>query len=220
MLPAGVLAAALLLMVVGEARLVHAQPGPRLGNGLHGDAPRPGGIGLMVTNRDQDREQLRLHLEDRGCAPTSLAVIIDGRWRIFIPGGPARLASEFPPQLARDTPFFVRCRDVSPSGVWLSEADDGSTASVEVGDRVRVLLPSNPTTGFSWQSVEEPAPTVLVLAHEPIFVAGSELLGAAGTESFVFIATGTGTTSISLEYARPFEPGSATDDWSVTVIVR
>lgn len=216
---AGLLAASLLLVAGWSADVQAQAPGPRLGNGLHGDAPGPGGIGLMVTRREQDREQLMLLLEDRGCTPASLAVITDGRWHVFIPGGPLRLATDFPARLSPDTPFFVRCDREAPR-IWLSEADDGSAITVDAGERIRITLLSNPTTGFSWQLVGEPSPAVLALTHAPIFVPESELLGASGTETFVFTAIGPGTTSVSLEYARPFEPGSATDQWSLTVSVR
>ncbi|MEZ4502537.1 MAG: protease inhibitor I42 family protein [Dehalococcoidia bacterium] len=194
--------------------------GPRVGGGVHGDAPTPGGIGLMVTTRDQDRDQIMLQLQDQDCEPLTLATLTDGRWHIYIPGGPAQLQSDFPQQLAADTPFFVRCRDAAPAVVRVGADDSGSSVSLEVGQRLRVTLESNPTTGYSWQLTGAPDPAVLEQVLGPIYIGGaSDLVGAAGTETFDFLAVGAGTTSISLEYARPFEANSMTDAWTIDVTV-
>jgi predicted secreted protein len=206
-------------------------PGPRVDAGFHGNVPAAGGIGLLATTRDQDRDQIMLHLEDRDCAPLSLAVIIDGRWRVYIPGAPPQLASDFPEQLTSSTAFFVRCRDTAPSIVRVGASDSGTSVSLEVGQRLRVTLESNPTTGYSWLFTGRPAPmssvrptgmpdpAVLQLVRGPIFVPASTLIGAGGTETYDFVATAAGTTSIALEYARPFEAAPGIDNWTVTVTV-
>ena len=36
--------------------------------------------------------------------------------------------------------------------VKLTEADNGKTVTVKVGDTVQVILPGNPTTGYSWST--------------------------------------------------------------------
>lgn len=213
------------------AQLPGSGPGPRVDTGVRGDAPAPGGMGLMVAERAQDRERIMLHLQDRDCEPLTLALLTGGRWLIYIPGAPARLQSEFPAELAAGTPFFVRCRDAAPTVVRVGATDSGATVSLEVGQRLRLTLESNPMTGYSWLITERPEPAssvlpggapdpaVLTQVLGPIFVPGSGLIGAGGTETFDFVAVGVGTTEISMEYARPFEVGSATDSWSIMVSV-
>jgi inhibitor of cysteine peptidase len=160
-----------------------------------------------------------LHMQDQDCEPLTLAVLIDGRWRVYIPGAPARLASDFPTQLAADTPFFVRCRSDAPSILRVGVDDLGSAVSLEVGQRLRVTLESNPTTGYRWQPAGTIDATVLKQVGGPIFVPSSTALGAGGTETFDFLAVAAGTTPVAFEYLRTFEVNSMVDSWSVTVTV-
>jgi inhibitor of cysteine peptidase len=83
----------------------------------------------------------------------------------------------------------------------LTEADDGSTVSLEVGETIEIELPSNPTTGFSWSVL----PASLVSVSPPEFQADSTLIGAGGLESFTVTALEEGSVHLRFEYARPFE---------------
>jgi inhibitor of cysteine peptidase len=76
------------------------------------------------------------------------------------------------------------------------------------GNTLVVTLFSNATTGFSWDENAQIADTGIVqqLKHQYI-IADSSSLGAPGTEQWTFTALKAGTTTIHLEYSRPWEGG-------------
>ena len=89
----------------------------------------------------------------------------------------------------------------------LTESQDGSTLSLKPGDGFTVKLPSNPTTGYSWQVLEIDS-GILEMVGEPVFQPDSNeqgLVGAGGTETLHFEAKRSGESSLSLGYARPWE---------------
>jgi inhibitor of cysteine peptidase len=89
------------------------------------------------------------------------------------------------------------------------------------GDQVIVTLISNATTGFSWNENAAIADISIMqqLKHDNI-AADSSKLGAAGAEKWTFKAQKAGTTTIHLEYSRPWEGGEKsvwTFDLTITV---
>src|SRR5439155_22373642 len=81
----------------------------------------------------------------------------------------------------------------------LTTADDGSRRSVDVGDRVTVSLPENPTTGYRWQVDVDDAVLRLV---DDRFEAPTEARGASGRRVLVFDTARPGTTTLRLENRR------------------
>jgi inhibitor of cysteine peptidase len=95
-----------------------------------------------------------------------------------------------------------------------------------VGDSFTVKLCSNPTTGFQWsESAQISDPTVVQqMKHEslpPETEATEGLVGAPGNEAWTFKALKKGTSTISLEYGRPWEGGEK-GEWTfnLTVVVK
>ena len=89
----------------------------------------------------------------------------------------------------------------------LTQLDDGKVVNMTVGQILTVELPSNRTTGFSWN---EPATTETVLERvgEPAYVTDpvpSGMAGVGGQEIWRFRATKAGRQTLRLEYARPWE---------------
>jgi inhibitor of cysteine peptidase len=89
------------------------------------------------------------------------------------------------------------------------------------GNTLVVTLFSNGTTGFSWDENAQIADTGIIqqLRHEYVG-ADTNILGAPGTERWTFGAVKTGTTTVHLEYSRPWEGGEKgvwTFDLTVTV---
>jgi inhibitor of cysteine peptidase len=94
-------------------------------------------------------------------------------------------------------------------------------AEIAKGSTLVVTLLSNGTTGFSWDENAQIADTDIIqqLEHENIAADGSSL-GAPGAEQWTFEAVNTGTTTVHLEYSRPWEGGEKgvwTFDLTVTV---
>jgi predicted secreted protein len=89
---------------------------------------------------------------------------------------------------------------------------------VEVGDKIRVELCSNITTGFGW-TYEIINENVLKFEDydykEP---EDDELLGTAGTDIWTFEAIEVGTTEVVMEYSQPWE-GGLKAEWTYTLTV-
>jgi len=98
--------------------------------------------------------------------------------------------------------------------------------AVPVDGSLTVTLCSNPTTGFQWvESAQMSDQTILQqISHEFVAPAakGDEppAPGTAGQEIWTFKALKEGTSTISMEYSRPWEGGEKggwTFDLTVTV---
>jgi inhibitor of cysteine peptidase len=110
----------------------------------------------------------------------------------------------------------------SAEEVRLDETDNGGQVTLDTGQTLVISLPSNPTTGYSWE-VETIDAAVLSQTGEPEYVSEAEgdVVGAGGTETFRFEAEASGTLQLTLIYHRPFEEGvDPIDTFTVTVEVR
>lgn len=77
---------------------------------------------------------------------------------------------------------------------------------LKVGQRSKIKLVSNPTTGYSWQfaqPLDEESP--IKLDKTGFLKPKSKLVGAPTTQFWVFKATKAGRVQINLEYKRPWE---------------
>jgi inhibitor of cysteine peptidase len=107
------------------------------------------------------------------------------------------------------------------NGTSLTEADNGKTINLQPGETLTLTLESNPTTGYSWQ-VMELDNAVLAQEGDPEYKqsSGAEgLVGAGGTETFRFKTIGSGETSLSLGYMRPWESVPPVETFTIQVDV-
>ncbi len=92
-----------------------------------------------------------------------------------------------------------------------------------VGDSFTVTLYSNATTGFKWsESAKISDPTVIQqIGHEFVSPEAKGVVGAAGKEVWTFKALKKGTSTVSLEYSRPWEGGEK-GEWTfnLTVVIK
>ena len=89
---------------------------------------------------------------------------------------------------------------------------------VEVGDKVRVELCSNPTTGFEWTQ-KMSGDTVLREEDRDFVEAEDEgVVGAAGKDLWTFEAIDKGTAEVSMEYSQPWD-GGIKAEWTYTLTV-
>jgi inhibitor of cysteine peptidase len=99
---------------------------------------------------------------------------------------------------------------------FISVYGPGDSITASNGDRFTIALTANPTTGYSW-SAEDNDDVQQVGSKQ---VAGSTMPGAGGTQMLTFEATAKGSTTLVLNYARPFEPDqppAQTEKFPVTV---
>ena len=95
-----------------------------------------------------------------------------------------------------------------------------SPIDVSVGDTFTISLESNPSTGYTWE-LSGPLDDAVVVSLGSDHQAGeSTAVGAAGHQLFTFKPVGKGSTTIGLQYVRPWETGVApaqTSDFDVNV---
>jgi len=105
-----------------------------------------------------------------------------------------------------------------PPDLILTEQDNGTTVAAFVGQGISVVLPGNPTTGYSWllttikgTSVETNGPAIYTSSGGPP--------GSGGTFSFPFLAGQPGSATLALEYRQPWDPQSTAGTFGVTIQV-
>lgn len=107
----------------------------------------------------------------------------------------------------------------------LTSSDNGSSATINVGDTLTVNLGSNPSTGYSWK-IAENDPKVLVPVGSSQFSLGpntTPMPGAGGTQTFNFKGMSAGKSTLTLVYVRPWEKDTTPtpqNTWTVTVTVQ
>jgi len=98
--------------------------------------------------------------------------------------------------------------------------DPGVPILVHQGDRFSIKLPSNATTGYSWDFGTPFDAGYLTLLKTDYKNPVTSLAGAGGTQVWVFKAIQSGSTSIRLEYKRPWEvnvPPVQTAQFDITI---
>ena len=93
---------------------------------------------------------------------------------------------------------------------------------VQIGETFEVKLGSNPTTGFQWSEVAQISDTAIIIQESHEFI-GPESEpppppGTPGQEVWTFKALKKGSSTIYLEYSRPWEGGEK-GEWTCTVNV-
>jgi len=88
---------------------------------------------------------------------------------------------------------------------------------VEIGDKIRVKLCSNPTTGFQWE-YEMSGENVLNEEDHDFEEPKSDVPGASGIEAWTFEAVEKGTAEVRLAYNQPWEGGEK-EEWTYTMTV-
>ncbi len=109
----------------------------------------------------------------------------------------------------------------SPSVKTITIDNNGGYVYINKGDELKLILESNKTTGYSWNYVEKPDPSVLVqTSHEYITNKTSKIIdGAGGREVWTYKAAGSGTTIINLAYSRVWESIPPAKTFVIKVIV-
>ncbi len=86
--------------------------------------------------------------------------------------------------------------------------DPATPIVIKAGQEFAVILDSNPTTGYSWALAQPLQPEILKLISQNYKPADSTPQpGSGGRETWIFKGLAKGTTSISMQYVRPWEKG-------------
>lgn len=102
----------------------------------------------------------------------------------------------------------------------LTRADDQRTAEVRVGERIRVRLPENHSTGYVW-AIDETDRRLLALDGSDYAEPTEGSIGAHGLHTFSFTARQPGEVVLKLKYWRLWEgDGSVTERFAVTLRIQ
>jgi inhibitor of cysteine peptidase len=93
-----------------------------------------------------------------------------------------------------------------------------SAIELSVGEELVLHLPENPTTGYRWSLDPGPLGDLFTLLRS-FYELGGPGMGAGGTRTFRFLATGEGTARIRLVLARSWETGAPLDEYNLAASV-
>ncbi|GEM_PF-4450469 len=117
-----------------------------------------------------------------------------------------------------DMPIIAPNPDLGQS--TFTDADNGKSITLRQGYSMRVVLESNPSTGFIW--------TVKALDRDILEnldnrydsdCASDDIAGCGGKEIWGFVGASAGMTTLEMAYARPWEEGPAAKTFTLTVEV-
>ena len=80
-----------------------------------------------------------------------------------------------------------------------------SPINVSAGQNFKILLESNPTTGYKWQLARPLDRSMLKLVNSSYKAGGGNLVGSGGNELWTFKAKNPGKAKIYFEYVRPWK---------------
>lgn len=93
--------------------------------------------------------------------------------------------------------------------VKVTEADNGKNITVKTGDTVQVVLEGNPTTGYTWTvAIPDKDKGILQQQGDAVYAqqtTDKSVVGAGGTFTFSLKAAAAGQTTLTFDYARPFD---------------
>ena len=115
----------------------------------------------------------------------------------------------------RQVSIEVSCDD------FMSENHISREVEVAVDGSLMITLCSNPTTGFEWEPAEISNQTVLEQVDHNFIGPDSEPPpppGTPGQEVWTFDALSKGTSTVSIDYSRPWEGGEK-GEWTFTLTV-
>jgi inhibitor of cysteine peptidase len=106
--------------------------------------------------------------------------------------------------------------------VGYDEFSQGKNISKQVtiteGTELIVKLTSNPSTGFSWTQPIVGTTAVLTQTDSKYVTPDGKAVGAAGTQVSSFKASAKGTSTVKMDYSRPWEGGEKAE-WTFALTV-
>ena len=108
---------------------------------------------------------------------------------------------------------------VATKTITVTEAQVPAVVNMKVGDKLKVLLDSNESTGYVWNVVSLGDQAILTQVGEAKYIPGeSNLVGAPGQTQFTFQAIKEGTQQLGFYYARPSD--KANPDSAAALLIK
>ena len=117
---------------------------------------------------------------------------------------------------------FQASQNVADCDAFMRNNHISTNTEVRVDGVITVVLCSNPTTGFQWSELAEIGDVLVVEQVDHEFTPpAAGTAGASGKDTWTFKSLKKGTTTISMEYSRPWEGGEKAE-WTyvLTVVVK
>ena len=102
----------------------------------------------------------------------------------------------------------------------LSEKDSGITLRAKQGDTIRIVLESNPSTGFYWREDGRPDSDVVRQVFQDYQNKDSApgKTGVPGHQIMIYKVVGSGDTGIRLGYSRSWEKNAPAQTFQIRLI--
>lgn len=115
--------------------------------------------------------------------------------------------------------FFIIFSQAWADPISINEDFNGKEITVYTGQTMELVLPGNPTTGYTWRYVYEPDKNLMTETGNSYKIE-SDLIGAGGNFHWTYSFLHSGSASLSLEYCRPWENNSAikTFDLKINIV--
>jgi len=94
-------------------------------------------------------------------------------------------------------------RSSHPSTIVATMADSGHTVTLALGQRLRVKLPAQAGTGYSWSIISGAKPMLHLNGSAVTHV--TDKPGGSATQVYRFTAVAAGSGRLRIEYRRPWE---------------
>ncbi|MBQ9772673.1 MAG: protease inhibitor I42 family protein [Lentisphaeria bacterium] len=113
------------------------------------------------------------------------------------------------------------CRTTGGFTHDLTEKDSGSTLNLEPGDTIRIVLESNPSTGYLWGQDGTPDSDVIRLFNSQFQKIGkTKAVGTPGKQEFIYKAVGHGEAGIRLSLKRPWENNRPQATFQLRIVIK
>jgi len=107
----------------------------------------------------------------------------------------------------------------TPSTIYCNVEDNNSTISIKKGDQVNLTLQDYGDGGYSWTIVTLDE-QLLKKESEQLNWGSTGMLGDFGKDTWIFTALNTGSTTLKLECARPFNTTDIAQTFVVTINIQ
>lgn len=102
----------------------------------------------------------------------------------------------------------------------LQISDPARQLDATAGQEFKIILDSNPTTGYHWEVMGELDEGVVQFVSKNYKTDGMQLTGSGGLDVWVFKAVAVGETTIALGYYPPDASAQAEQTITFTVLVK
>ncbi|HBE79583.1 MAG TPA: hypothetical protein DDW65_17675 [Firmicutes bacterium] len=107
---------------------------------------------------------------------------------------------------------------MEPQKMAVGETDNGKTIHLMPDQTLELSLPTNPSTGYTWQYVQKPNPDILKEARH-FLVAQGKNPGSPSVEYWIYHPVGIGATPIVLQYSRSWSKEPPVNTFQVNITI-